>query len=515
MGGMGNVNGTAVCANKASGADGGSDGMESEDAGNMGDNVNISNEELNARIDAYLESNWENMVGDIADLVHIPSVLEEEKAAPNAPFGPGPRESLSAALGMAQRMGFATRDVDGYIGYADFPGESETQVAIIGHTDVVPAGPGWTFEPFQVTRREGYLIGRGVIDDKGPTVVALHAVKFWKDLQDAGLASAFPYTVRFLFGANEETGMHDVEYYQERYADPAFLFTPDAEFPVSYGEKGGYDGLIRSKQIPAADRVVVSFEGGTVTNAVPGFAEAVVRANAADLPKAESIAISEEALGLARLVATGKSAHASTPEEGVSAIGLIADYLLANDLCSPGERAYFELVQQLIHHTDGGGVGIASADEHFGPLTVVGGTMRMEGDCFVQSMDVRYPTSIAADEITARMSELAEKAGGVFENTKVTVPFLVDPESPVIQALLNAYNEATGEDAKPFTMGGGTYARHFKTAASFGLEKPWEEVPAWVGGMHGPDEGVSEDLLKQAFRIYALTLGKLMALDLE
>lgn len=32
--------------------------------------------------------------------------------------------------------------------------------------------------------------------------------------------------------------------------------------------------------------------------------------------------------------------------------------------------------------------------------------------------------------------------------------------------------------------------------------------------MHGPDEGVGEQLLKEAFRIYALTIGKLMKLDL-
>ena len=77
--------------------------------------------------------------------------------------------------------------------------------------------------PFAVTRREGYLMGRGVIDDKGPIVTTLHAVKFWLDKGEK-----LPYTIRVIFGANEETGMHDVPYYRERFADPAFLFTPDA-----------------------------------------------------------------------------------------------------------------------------------------------------------------------------------------------------------------------------------------------------------------------------------------------
>ena len=475
----------------------------------------VPSEALAEKMDAYLAENWEAMVDDIAALVRIPSFMEGDKAAEGAPFGPGPRQALDAALGMAARMGFQTHDAEGYIGFADFPGASDTQIGIIGHTDVVPAGPGWTFEPYEVTRKEGYLVGRGTIDDKGPSVVALHAMKFWKDLQDAGEAPQFPYTLRFLFGTNEESGMGDVAYYRRHYADPAFLFTPDAEFPVCYGEKGGFDGLLSSKPLPEADRVVVRLEGGVATNAVPGMAEAVVKADARDLPETDRIAVSADGPGRARLSATGKSAHASFPEDGVNAIGLIVDYLLEHGLCTPDERAFLELDQKLLGHTDGSGLGIQACDEHFGPLTVVGGTIETKGDRFVQSLDSRFPTSITPDQIAERVGRLAEQAGATFETTMVMEPFLMQPDSPVIQALLGAYNEATGEDAKPFTMGGGTYAREFTSGASFGPEKPWVENPSWVGGMHGPDEAMSEDLLKQAFKIYALTIQRLMELDLR
>ena len=43
-------------------------------------------------------------------------------------------------------------------------------------------------------------------------------------------------------------------------------------------------------------------------------------------------------------------------------------------------------------------------------------------------------------------------------------------DSPAIQTLINTYNDVTGEGKKPFTMGGGTYARHFPYAVSFGPE---------------------------------------------
>lgn len=493
----------------------------------------MEHEELTRKIDAYLEENWETMVEDIETLVRIPSFEESDKATEGAPFGPGPKEALEAALEMASDMGFKTHDAEGYIGFADFPGKSDTQLGIIGHMDVVPAGPGWNFEPYAVTRKEGYLVGRGTLDDKGPSVVALHAMKFWKDLQDAGEAPQFPYTVRFLFGANEESGMADVAYYHKHYDDPAFLFTPDAEFPVCYGEKGIYHSLMTSADVPVEQRTMISFEGGTAVNAVPGHAQAVVRAGACDLPAAQGIevellderdaATALEAAGaqadavgyrLARITATGRSAHASLPQGGVSAIGLLIGYLLENGLVSEGERACFEAVARIAAATDGSTVGLACSDADFGELTIVAGHAAMQGGRFTQTIDVRYPTTITGDEVHAKLEALAQAAGGTCEKTRDDAPFLLDPQGPAIQALLASYNQATGEDARPFTMGGGTYAREFSCAASFGPEKPWEQTPEWVGGMHGPDEGVGEQLLKEAFRIYALTIGKLMQLDL-
>lgn len=131
-----------------------------------------------------------------------------------------------------------------------------------------------------------------------------------------------------------------------------------------------------------------------------------------------------------------------------------------------------------------------------------------------QTIDFRYPTAITSAEIERRVNELAQQAGATFTMEHDKAPFLMDPQSPAVRALLDAYNEATGEDRSGVTSKGGTYARTFTTGVSFGVEKPWEADPDWVGTMHGPDEGVSEELLKQSFSIYARTLGKLMQLEL-
>lgn len=465
------------------------------------------NDELQREIDNYLDAHWDKVVGDIDALVHIESVEDLIATDAGAPFGPGPRKALDQALSTANRMGLDICDCDGYMGFADLPGVSETQIGIIGHVDVVPAGAGWHFSPYEVTRKDGYLIGRGVIDDKGPIIVALHAVKFWKDR-----GVRLPYTVRVLFGVNEETNMKDVVHYRAHFADPAFLFTPDNQFPVGYGEAGICSGLLKS--VPIENGCILEFQGGQAVNAVPGEAWAVVRMDEPPSLERDGVSFEPSGEGVCRVEAHGVAAHASTPELGRNAIGILVDSLLDLNVGTAEERAFLALLQKLHRHSDGSELGIACSDEHFGKLTAVGGMAFLENGRLCQTIDFRYPTTIASVEIERRVVAAASGVGATFAMEHDKEPFLMDPESPAVRALLDAYNEATGEQRCGVTSKGGTYARMFTTGVSFGVEKPWEESPAWIGSMHGPDEGVSEELLKQSFAIYVRTIGKLMQLDL-
>ena len=160
-----------------------------------------------ASIDAFAEQNRENILRDITRLVAVPSV--EGVPEPGAPFGPGPRAALDKALEIASELGLATHNAEGYIGWAETApiGESDKFLATITHTDVVPEGNGWDADPYTVRLRDGWLLGRGVADDKGPSVLCLYALKY---LKESGAALKYP--VRALLGANEETGMGDMSY---------------------------------------------------------------------------------------------------------------------------------------------------------------------------------------------------------------------------------------------------------------------------------------------------------------
>ena len=148
--------------------------------------------------------------------------------------------------------------------------------------------------------------------------------------------------------------MRDVEWYLEHYDQPEFLFSPDADFPLICGEKGGYSATITSDRV--SDRIV-EFDGGTVGNAVAGEAYAIVRADASDLESTNRIDVADEGDGRVRLTAHGIGAHASTPEGSINAIGLLVDYLLEHDLCGEGERDFLVLERHVFGSTDGSTLG--------------------------------------------------------------------------------------------------------------------------------------------------------------
>lgn len=478
-------------------------------------------QQLIADAQAYVDELWEDVVHDIDYLVQVESVEDKAHAGEGMPFGPAPREALDRALEVARRLGLACHDCDGYIGFADLVGSSDTYLATIAHSDIVPIGDGWTVDPLSVTRKQGYLLGRGTIDDKGPLVLSLYAAGYFARLVER-TGTRLPYTLRCLVGTNEETGMEDVEYYLERYPQPAFCFTPDAVFPLICGEKGVFHATITSSPIIGKDARIVSFEGGTVPNAVPGTAQAIVRTTESTIKRAngisvEKLEVDEDGYTHFRLTAQGKGGHASLPEGTRNAIGMLVDYLVEQGLFNERERYFLEFERILHADTAGKALGIAATDDLFEPLTCVGGTIRTvraeEGTRFIQTMDVRYPKSTTGEAVLETTRRMAERFGCEVSLDADVVPFYIAPDSEEIRALVGTYNELTGRNDKAFTIGGGTYARHFERAAAFGPDDEHEEKPAWVGMEHGPDEGVSEDALKRALVIYIVGIARLMKLD--
>ena len=301
--------------------------------------------------------------------------------------------------------------------------------------------------------------------------------------------------------------MGDLEHYNANYPAPLFCFSPDADFPLIHGEKGIYHGRLISRHTPVN---VLEMTGGVAPNAVPAKASALVRAEA--LQSTDAVSVEELEPGLWKLSSVGVSGHASMPEGTVNAIGRIVDYLLENGIPAEGELPYFRFLARLHAATDGSGLGLQSSDDYFTPLTAVGGKISTADGVFCQTIDCRYGISTSGEAITARLREAAGSAAEIQVDADAA-PFYLTLDNPAIQACMESYNLVTGENAHPFTIGGGTYARHFPNAAAFGPEHPERPAPAFAGPIHGIDEAARLSDLLEALKIYIVALLRLEALD--
>ena len=460
-------------------------------------------ENIIEKIDRFVEDNMPGVLRDIAELVSIDSVARSS-GPEGMPFGEGCAAALEKGLEISERLGLQAENCEGYIGYAQV-GEGgrdcKNYLATVTHLDVVPCGDEWTHDPFAMLEKEGYIIGRGVMDDKGPSVLCLYALKYLKEN-----CPQLHYPVRALLGTCEETDMADVIYYLNNYPAPLFCFSPDADFPMCNGEKGIFRGNLISYCRPEN---VVQIKGGLVANAVPDKAEALVKAE--NLVSTQSVTAEKEG-EFWHLTAKGIGGHASLPEGTVNAIGALLKYILDNGIASEEEKKYFEACMLIHEDYTGAAAGIAASDNIFKPLTAVSGLIGIEDGHFFQSLDCRYPTTTSGENI-CRLLE--EKVGDVLhaEIYHDNPPFYMSLDKPEVQACLEAYNEVTGENAEPYTIGGGTYARDFPNAVSFGPEHPERPQPEWAGPIHGVDEAASIEFFREALKIYILALLKLEELD--
>ena len=96
---------------------------------------------LKAEVSKYQE----DLVRSVQELVQIKSV--HEQPLPGTPFGDGVDKALGYVLSLAESMGFSTKNLDGYCGYAEY-GEGELYIGVLSHVDICPEGEMWGVPPY-------------------------------------------------------------------------------------------------------------------------------------------------------------------------------------------------------------------------------------------------------------------------------------------------------------------------------------------------------------------------------
>lgn len=400
----------------------------------------------------------------ISESIKFDSSLSE--SLEGAPFGKGAADCLAHFLNLAESLGFETVNYDGYIGEVTF-GEGEEEFAILAHLDVVPAGSGWTKPPFRGLVENGRIWGRGAMDDKGPAVAALFALK---KLKDEGFVPK--KKIKLILGLNEECGWKCIEHYNKVAHMPDEGFSPDANFPVIYAEKGILH--IRA-DFPVEKNLFSSLTGGERVNMVCDYCEAIPL-SPADPQKAKRLGL-EIADG--KLISKGKSAHGSTPEEGVNAILPMLEYFGLQRILD----CLFEDIYEL-----------KALKDETGNLTLSPDVISYKDGVLSVLVDIRYPATLPLSVVTEKLDRFGVK----IETVSFQKPLFLDKNNFLVKTLQKVYDDYTGEKHEPIAIGGGTYARALKCGVAFGPEIEGEEVT-----IHQINEYITIDRVKLMLEIYS------------
>ncbi len=441
--------------------------------------------------DELIENDKNTIINSLSELIKFNSVSIENSNDTENPFGKECTDVLNYTLTLANSMGFKTKNIDNYCGYIEF-GEGKELIGIIGHLDVVPANSedGWTTPPFVPTIKSGKLFGRGSIDDKGPVISALYAMKAVKDTVKVSKR------VRLILGLNEEKSWKCINYYKTQEEFPTIGFSPDANFPAIYAEKG-----IMSLEL-ANNFKIKNFEildincNGNAINVVPKYCSITLkRLSSSNLQFSddENIKTTIQDNNI-KIEAYGVAAHAAHPELGKNAIKILVQYLMKN---FDFETDYLETIYNmgLFDITSPRFLSDEEIKDESGVLTSNVAVLEYKENKLIIKINLRVP-------VTYKLEDIKSQYEGI-PNVKVTLlslqnPLYCEKDGYLVKTLVNIFNKKTGFKAEPIAIGGGTYARAFKNCIAYGMTMPGEKDMC-----HQVDEFVKIDDLILSAKIYA------------
>ena len=468
-------------------------------------------------LEAWVNAHQNEIIAETQAILRIPSVEDSQTAGPNAPFGQAISDALAHTLAVCESRGMKCENFNGYAGHAEF-GQGPEIVGMLGHLDVVPVGKDWTVDPWGAEIKNGFLWARGSADDKGPTYAALFGAKAVLDVC-AQKGITLSRRVRLIFGCDEESGWQCMAHYfgaanQEK---PTVAFTPDAFFPLVYAEKGSFTAIIE-KPVPGEPESplrVTYFNSGYRPNMVPDEATATLAGDEAALSQAAhvlgqlpDITTTPQENGTLTIVAKGRAAHGSTPQNGDNAaVKLMRALTLSSSALDEMAASHAKWMTDLARRAspDGAFVGIAGSDAITGPLTSNFGVLECDAGVVRATFNVRYPATWDGGETTKNFTDSVAQTGWRVASLSHTPPLYVPQDAEPVKTLLRVYREQTGDMSEPATMGGRTYATSVAPiGVAFGAAMKGDPEVA-----HQADEHFAVERLLQCAKIYAHALYEL------
>lgn len=463
----------------------------------------------------YIKNNSNEIVASVCDLITYPSVSNPEESS-YFPFGKDCSEALKYFLNLAQNLGFRTKNVDGYCGYAEC-GEGEELIGIIGHLDVVPAkDEDWTYPPFIPTIRNNCIYGRGTIDDKGPVIASLYAMKAVLEYCKTNNIK-MNKRIRLIVGLNEEKDWKCINYYKEHEELPTISFSPDGSFPVIFAEKGVLSLLVSARLPQNLPIEIESLDcNNNAINVVPKLASCILKINK-NFKVEYIISILKDIItkysyeidiykideNNIKLTSYGTASHSAHPELGVNAITklltVLNDLFVKINLSMPILSTFCKYIGD---DYSGSNMKINIKDES-GTLTLNTSQLYIKDNKINIGINLRVPIHTSMDDIINVFNKY-------FGNFSVEVirwqePLYIDKNDSLVTTLCSVFNEVCNTNFEPIAIGGATYARAFDNCVSFGMNFPGDEDMC-----HKVDEFIEIDKLLLATNIYSNAIYKLL-----
>ena len=439
----------------------------------------------------------DEVVKEIQNAVRVKSV--KEAPLPGMPFGEGPAKALDHFMNLAEKLGFKAEKFDNYAMHIDM-GEGKETLGILAHVDVVPEGDNWTYPPYSGTIADGKIYGRGTLDDKGPAIISLFAMKA---IADSGIK--LNKKIRMILGADEESGSACLKYYfgELKMSYPDIAFTPDSSFPVTYAEKGSVRVKIKKKFSTLKDVVI---KGGNAFNSVPNEANGVIPVDMLGEVKNKNKVEFVKEGNVYKIFSAGIPAHGAHPEKGYNAISALFEILKSIEVKNEELKGLVEFFDKFIKmETDGKSFGVKCTDGETGDLTLNLGKINLENNELEIWIDMRVPVKVKNEQIIETIKKSTEDYGYEFLLHSNTQPLYVAKDSFLVSTLMNIYKELTGDnDAQPVAIGGGTYAKYAKNAVAFGALLPDQE-----DRMHQRDEYLEISKIDKLLQIYVEAIYRL------
>lgn len=407
-----------------------------------------------------VKKNQDQLISNMQDLLRIDSVLIENPNSKDAPFGEGIRKSLDFLLELGKKYGFKTKNINNVAGHIEY-GDGEEIIGILCHVDVVPALGKWKHPPFSATIEDDKIYARGAIDDKGPAICSLFALKILKDLNYKPNKR-----IRLIIGTDEETAWRCMDEYFKVCEMPEFGFSPDANFPLIYGEKG-----LMSIDLENSEKSNINFNAGERYNVVPD--EATVSIDKDIKEEFNQFLKSENLQGEyhEKIILYGKSAHAMEPRLGINAAIKLSQFLknyTSNQLV--------RFISEKLIDSRFKNMGLDFSDPEMKDLTVNVAIVKINEDYGKVGLNLRYPINWDKNDFLNKFIHQAQEYNINVKVVSDKKPHYVDPNDPLVKVLHNAYIEYTNDIKSPLlTIGGGTYARALKKGVAFGVVFPGRE----------------------------------------